>query len=286
MSTREIAVISGKGGTGKTTLVASIIPFLKNVIIADADVDAPDLNILFDSTIVTKEDFIGFQRPQIDYAKCIKCGKCYTHCNFNAITKDIVIKDSKCEGCTVCEVICPVDAITMHDYIIGKIYTRDTKYGTMVDARLIPGEESSGKLVTKVRTLAKEKALENNSDYILIDGSPGIACNVISAVTGVHRVVIVTEPTLSGLHDLDRVLRLVQTFGINPVVVINKCDIEDSMRINIKEYCKEKNIEVMLEIPFSREMVYAISNKVIPSLTDIPFFSDDSWINFISYIKD
>jgi len=285
MSIREIAIISGKGGTGKTTLTASIIPFLENVTIADADVDAPDLNILFDSTLLSSNPFIGFQRPTIDYSLCTKCGACYTHCNFNAITEDIVIKESKCEGCTVCKVVCPVQAISMHDYKIGEIFSRQTPYGTMVDARLIPGEESSGKLVTEVRTLAKEIATKQQSKYILIDGSPGIACNVISAVTGVDRVVIVTEPSLSGLHDLHKVLQLVKTFSISPVVVINKCDIENDMTEKIKTYCKEQQVDVLLEIPFDRKMVEAISNKQIPSLTDILFFQTPSWKNFITYLQ-
>lgn len=285
MSVKQIAIISGKGGTGKTTLAASIIPYLPNVIIADADVDAPDLNILFDSTLLSSEDFIGFQRPKIDYDKCIKCGKCYTHCNFNAITIDIVIKETKCEGCTVCKVVCPALAITMHDYTIGKLFTRQTPYGTMVDARLIPGEESSGKLVTKVRDLAKSIATQQQSDYILIDGSPGIACNVISAVTGVEKVVIVTEPTLSGLHDLQKVLQLVKTFSIEPVVVINKCDIESDITTKIKEYCQNQRVKVLLEIPFDKAMVMAISRKEIPSLTNISFFQEDHWKNFIEYLK-
>ena len=284
MRTKEIAFISGKGGTGKTTLTASVIPYLKELTIADCDVDAPDLNILFDGTILTEDNFYGFQRPIIDYELCIKCGKCATSCNFNAITEDIVIKDSKCEGCTVCEYVCPTDAISMHDYNIGKIFSRSTKYGNIIDARLIPGEESSGKLVTEVRNKAKEYAKNNNSKYIVIDGSPGIACNVISAVTGTDLVVIVTEPSLSGLHDLKKVVKLVKTFNIEPIIIINKFDLEVSISKKIEEYCSNLNLKVILKVPFDKLMVMAISDRLIPSEADIPFFKSDDWNNFIKYI--
>jgi MinD superfamily P-loop ATPase len=285
MSVKEIAIISGKGGTGKTSLTASIIPFLENVVIADCDVDAPDLNILFDSTLLKTEDFYGFQRPVIDYDKCIDCGLCYKSCNFNAITEDIKIKDGKCEGCKVCEHVCPVDAISMVDYKIGNVFTRETEYGVMVDARLIPGEESSGKLVTEVRTKAKNKATELEKEVVIIDGSPGIACNVISAVTGVDEVVIVTEPTLSGLHDLKRVVKLIKTFHLDPKVVINKFDIAIDMAEEIKLYCDSMGIEVVLEIPFDEEFVKSISRKQIPSLSDIGYFKKEEWSRFIRYLK-
>jgi MinD superfamily P-loop ATPase len=285
MSIKEISIISGKGGTGKTTLTASIIPFLKNIVIADADVDAPDLKILLDNELLSSEDFIGLQRAKINYDTCINCGRCSTVCNFGAISKDIVVNEGKCEGCTVCKVACPVNAITMEDYIVGKVFTRQTKYGPMVDARLIPGEEASGRLVSKVRQLSKEIGENQQKEYILLDGSPGIACNVISAITGANKVVIVTEPTLSGLHDLKRVLQLAKAFSIEPVVVINKCGIESTMENNIKEYCIETNIPIMLEIPFDRKMVESVARKEIPSLSNIQYFKEEEWKQFIDYLK-
>lgn len=286
MSLKEISIISGKGGTGKTSLVASIIPFLPEVVIADADVDAPDLKILLANTLVSEEDFVGLKRAKIDYDKCIHCGLCHEVCKFDAISEDIVVNEGKCEGCTVCKVACPVGAITMEDYIVGKVFTRNSTYGPMVDARLIPGEEASGRLVSKVRQLAKDIAEEQEKDYILLDGSPGIACNVISAITGADKVVVVTEPTLSGLHDLQRVLDLAKTFSIEPVVVINKCGIETSMEEQIKDYCSSNQIPVMLEIPFDKAMVTSIANKEIPSLTDIPYFKGEEWEKFIAYLKE
>ncbi len=281
----QISIISGKGGTGKTTLTSCVIPFLDRLVIADADVDAPDLKILLENTIETEEDFVGLQRARINYDKCIHCGRCHQVCNFNAISRDIQVNTGKCEGCSVCKVACPVDAITMEDYIVGKVYTRTTKYGPMVDARLIPGEEASGKLVTKVRKIAQKIAEERELDYILLDGSPGVACNVISAITGADKVVVVTEPTLSGLHDLKRVYKLIRTFGIAPVVVLNKCGIEPEMEAKIKSYCQKEQIPVLLEIPFDHQMVQVITKNQIPSLSEIPFFKTQEWDSFIQYLR-
>lgn len=280
----EIAIISGKGGTGKTSIIACIIPFLENIVIADCDVDAPDLNILLSGKIRETIDYVGFKRPVIDYDKCNNCGVCYQSCKFNAISEDIIINKSICEGCKVCEYVCPTDAITMHNYTIGKIFKRDTYYGPMVDARLIPGEESSGKLVAEVRYLARQWARKKEKDIILIDGSPGIACNVISAITGVSKAIVVTEPSVSGLHDLKRVIKLVKTFSVKVKVIINKYDLELSLAKKIKEYCDLEEIEVILEIPFDRKMVLSISDLKIPSINNIPFFESQKWHDFIAYL--
>ena len=281
----EIVVISGKGGTGKTCITASIIPYFDDLVIADCDVDAPDLNILIQGDIVKERDFIGFQRPIIDYDKCSYCGLCYTSCNFNAISEDIIINNSACEGCKVCEYVCPEDAITMHDSVIGKIYHRKTIFGPMIDARLIPGEESSGKLVAEVRKLARDVAYAENRNTIIIDGSPGIACNVISAITGVSKAVIVTEPTISGLHDLKKVIHLVKVFSVKAKVIINKYDLSLSKAKEIRDYLELMDIEIILEIPFDVEIVNSISNLQIPSTTDIEFFSSNEWFNFIEYLR-
>ena len=282
----EIVVISGKGGTGKTSLTASLIPFFDDLVIADCDVDAPDLNILIQGDIVKEIDFIGFQRPVIDYDKCNYCGLCHTSCNFNAISEDIIINDAACEGCKVCEYVCPTDAITMHDAVIGKIYHRQTIFGPMIDARLIPGEESSGKLVAEVRKLAREVAYAENRNTIIIDGSPGIACNVISAITGVSKAIIVTEPTISGLHDLKRVVHLVKMFSVEAKVIINKYDLSLKKAKEIKEYLDLMDLEVVLELPFDVEVVNSISNLQIPSTTEIKFFSSKKWFDFIEYLQN
>lgn len=285
MKINEIAVISGKGGTGKTSLVASLIPYFKNVTLADCDVDAPDLNILFESKLIKKNGFVGIQKPVLDKTLCTDCKLCFTSCKFNAINEDISFNLPKCEGCSVCEYVCPVNAIKLVDYTIGDIFIRDTVYGKMVDAKLYPGEETSGKLVSEVRRNAKKIAEENNSKHIIIDGSPGIACNVISTVTGVNKVVIVTEPSLSGLHDLDKVYKLVTTFSLKPVLVINKYDLSNDLTKDLEYYAKENDIPILLKIPFDKKIVDSISNLEIPSLNDISIFNSIDWKNFIDYLK-
>ena len=280
----EIAIISGKGGTGKTSITACIIPFLENIVMADCDVDAPDLNILLPGEVKETINFIGFKRPEIDYDICNKCGVCFQSCKFNSISEDIVINKSTCEGCKVCEYVCPMDAITMHDYVIGNIFKRETYYGPMIDARLTPGEESSGKLVAEVRKLARDEARKQEKDTIIIDGSPGIACNVISAITGVSKAIIVTEPSVSGLHDLKRVIKLVKTFSVEAKVIINKFDLELNLTKQIKEYCDLEEIEVILDVPFDRNMVLSISDLKIPSINKIPFFESQKWHDFIAYL--
>ena len=284
MSISQISIISGKGGTGKTTLAASIIPFLSNLVIADADVDAPDLKILLDSEIIHSEDFVGLQRAKINYDKCIHCGLCHEVCNFGAISSDIIVNSGKCEGCTVCKVACPVDAISMLDYVVGSVFERTTSYGPMIDARLTPGEESSGKLVAEVRKLARDTAYKENRNTIIIDGSPGIACNVISTISGVSKALIVTEPTESGIHDLKRVLSLSKMFSVKAKVVINKFDLNNKKSQEIIDFCDLNGTEVVLKIPFDKRIVESISNLVIPSVDNIPFFESKEWLSFVEYL--
>lgn len=285
MSINEIVVISGKGGTGKTTLVASLVPYLENLVIADCDVDAPDLNILFGEKIRESKDFVGLERPVIDYDKCIKCGKCYESCRFNGIRQEISINNSKCEGCGLCEYICPVNAIEMEEYVVGNVLKSDTNYGLMIHGRLIPGEETSGKLVSEVRKEAKIEAEINQKNTIIIDGSPGIACNVIASITGTKKVIIVIEPTLSGLHDLERVHKLVQKFNSDIIVVINKSTLSERGVRSIKNYCRENNLEIGLEIPFNKNIVKSIANKEIPSIAESEFFEKIGFFKLVEKLK-
>jgi MinD superfamily P-loop ATPase len=283
MNINEIVVISGKGGTGKTTLTASLIPYLEDIIIADCDVDAPDLNILLDPKIKSTHRFVGLKKAIIDQEKCIKCGLCEKHCKFSAISKDIILAQSKCEGCGVCEFVCPVDAISMEDAVVGELYESDTAFGNFVHAKLIPGEETSGKLVAEVRKKAKALAVLNNKKNIIIDGSPGIACNVISSLTGASQVVIVTESTFSGLHDLKRVYELTKKLNLKVQVVINKFDLSPHHSEMIEKYCSENNIVVGLKIPFTTKIVKSIVTKTIPSVGEKEFFKE---IGFFKFIND
>ena len=282
MDINEIVVISGKGGTGKTTLTASLVPYFKDVVIADCDVDAPDLKILFEGDTKITEAFVGMKKAIIDEAICIKCGKCYEKCKFGAIDAEININIPKCEGCGVCEFVCPVSAIKMEDAVVGDLFVSDTDYGTMVHAKLIPGEETSGKLVSQVRKRAKQIAKEQGKNTILVDGSPGVACNVISSITGAKKVIIVTEPTLSGLHDLERVYKVSQKFRLKALVVVNKYDLSLEMTEKIEEYCKANSIAMALKIPFDKRMVKAVVEKKIPSVAEKEFFEG---LNFDDFIK-
>lgn len=267
MEIKEIVVISGKGGTGKTTITSSLIPYFQDIVIGDCDVDAPNLQILFNPQNSEKESFYGMKKAKLDKELCIKCGRCYEVCRFDAVENP-----KKCESCSICEYVCPVGAIKMVDNEAGEIYVSETKYGKMVHACLFPGEENSGKLVAEVRKKAKKIAQEENKKYILLDGAPGVACNVISSLTGVKKAVIVTEPTLSGLHDLERVLELIERFRIKPYFVINKYDLSLEMANKIEEFLKDKGFEVSVKVPFDKRVVNAIGRKEIPSVAEKELF--------------
>ena len=267
MEIKEIVVISGKGGTGKTTVTSSLIPYFQNVVIGDCDVDAPNLQILFNPQNTIKEDFFGMKKALLNKELCIQCGKCYELCKFDAVDNI-----SKCESCGVCEYVCPVGAIKMVPNRAGEIFISDTKYGKIVHVCLFPGEENSGKLVAEVRKRAKQTAKEEGKSFIILDGAPGVACNVISSLTGVRKAVIVTEPTLSGLHDLERVLSLIERFRITPYFVINKYDLSVEISQKIEDFLKERNFSVSVKIPFDKRIVDAVRKKAVPSVEEHELF--------------
>lgn len=281
MEIKEIVVISGKGGTGKTTITSSLIPYFQDIVIGDCDVDAPNLQILFNPQNSKKESFYGMKKAKLDKELCIECGRCYEVCRFDAVENP-----KKCESCSICEYVCPVGAIKMVDNEAGEIYVSETKYGKMVHACLFPGEENSGKLVAEVRKKAKKIAQEENKKYILLDGAPGVACNVISSLTGVKKAVIVTEPTLSGLHDLERVLELIERFRIKPYFVINKYDLSLEMANKIEEFLKDKGFEVSVKVPFNKRVVNAIGRKEIPSVAEKQLFQELGFEKLAESLKD
>jgi MinD superfamily P-loop ATPase len=255
---KQIAVISGKGGTGKTVLTASFSALAKNKVMADCDVDAADLHLLLHPVIKERHDFAGGITAKIDEGVCIRCRQCVDICRFDSITDKIKVDPISCEGCALCSRICPVEAIKMEDNICGEWFVSETKYGPLVHAKLGIAEENSGKLVTKVRQVAKEIAKNKGMDYVIIDGPPGIGCPVIASLTGVDVAVIVTEPTLSGIHDMERVLDVASHFEIDSKVVVNKYDLNIDNSKQIMSFCREKNIELAGMIPFSREVSESI----------------------------
>ncbi|MDA8408699.1 MAG: ATP-binding protein [Deltaproteobacteria bacterium] len=249
---KELTVISGKGGTGKTSIAASFAFLAKNRVLADCDVDAADLHILAQPEIIHQEDFFGGKKAVIDHDKCSLCGICKENCRYSAISASFVVDHTACEGCALCHYLCPESAITMEETLNGKWFISNTRFGPMVHANLIPGEENSGKLVALVRNQAKLIAEERNMDIVIVDGAPGVGCPVISSITGVDHVVVVTEPTMSGLHDMKRAAELVRHFNIPISLVINKWDIHPGMTAEIEEFAKSGNISLAGKIPYDR----------------------------------
>jgi len=246
---KEIVVVSGKGGTGKTTIVASMAVLARNKVMADCDVDAADLYLLLHPVNQERREFRSGQTAVIDRDRCNQCGLCQDVCRFEAI-KEFRVDPVACEGCGFCYHVCPEEAITMQDNLSGNWFVADTKYGPLVYAKLGVAQENSGKLVATVRQQARLIAKQQGLDFILSDGPPGIGCPVISSISGVSLAVIVTEPTLSGMHDLKRVIGVCQHFGVPVVVCINKHDLNAINTHQIERYCQEQAIPVVSKIPF------------------------------------
>ncbi|MGB9682027.1 MAG: ATP-binding protein [bacterium] len=260
---KQLVVISGKGGTGKTTITASFASLAKNKVMVDCDVDAADLYILLEPKILEKHKFIGSKTAVIDKARCAQCGRCIEVCRFDAISKDFIVDPISCEGCEVCSHICPEKAIKMEDKPSGEWFISETLYGPFVHAKLGIAEENSGKLVAILRQNAMAIAKREGLDLIIIDGSPGIGCPVIASITGTNLALVVTEPTLSGIHDMARVIELVKHFKIKAYVVINKFDLNIEMTRIIEEYCEANEIELAGKIAYDPIVTEALINRKI-----------------------
>jgi len=249
---KEIIIISGKGGTGKTSLVSSFAYLAENKVLCDADVDAADLHLILDPEIIERNDFFSGRTASIDQEKCVQCGLCRELCRWNAISEDFVIDPIECEGCGVCHYFCTENAVDFPLNNCGEWFISDTRFGFMVHASLGIAEENSGRLVAQVRNRAGELAARLRADRILGDGPPGTGCPVIASVSGCDLVLIVTEPTVSGVHDMERVLALAAHFGVPALVVINKADLNTEQAVRINEIAKQQNSRVIARIPFDR----------------------------------
>jgi MinD superfamily P-loop ATPase len=262
----ELAVLSGKGGTGKTSLVASFAALSRDKVLADCDVDASDLHLVLGPRPVSTESFSGSKVAIIREDDCTLCGRCMDVCRFDAV---VVVRDggpsassyridpSACEGCGACRMVCSADAVDLLDAATGEWYVSDTRLGPLVHAKLHPGQEASGKLVTVVRSQAAALAKRRGLELSIIDGSPGIGCPVIASMTGATLALVVTEPTMSGLHDLERVASVAHKLGVPVAVVVNKCDLNPEMSRRITEWACAAGARALGEIPYDEAVTEA-----------------------------
>jgi MinD superfamily P-loop ATPase len=260
----EIAIISGKGGTGKSILSAALATVSEEVVLADCDVDAANQWLIFHPVHEEEEPFTGSQKAVIDSSLCTNCGVCVSCCRFNAIQardQEVVISETFCDGCLLCVRLCPQQAIRVVKNEKSRLYSGRFRHGRMVYGRLAPGEENSGKLVNLVRAKAREQAKQHELKTIIIDGPPGIGCPVISAITGVEQLVIVTEPSLSAIHDMQRAMEMSEKFNLKRHVVINKYDLDEEMIGEIEKICSGRGIGVIGKIPFDSAVITAMTNR-------------------------
>lgn len=285
---RQLVVMSGKGGTGKTSLVAALSTLVKEKVLADCDVDAPDLHLVLDPEPRRHETFIAGKEARIVPERCSACGDCAKYCRFDAI--HLVANDAgrsvyavdpmACEGCGLCARVCTSGAVEMSDAPRGEWFISDTRNGPLVHARLNIGGENSGKLVSLVRSQASALAEELGTDLVLVDGPPGIGCPAIASVTGARLVLVVTEPTVSGAHDLERVAQLVQGFALPLAVCVNKADLNPDMTERIRAFCDEHGFSVVGELSYDTAVVKAqVQGKSILEYGDSPVAAQirDMW---------
>jgi MinD superfamily P-loop ATPase len=254
---KEVVILSGKGGTGKTSIVASFAALARCKVLADCDVDAADLHLLLQPTARRDEEFWSGEAAFVDEERCTRCGLCQDVCRFGAI-KDYSVDQVSCEGCGLCSRVCPADAIAMQPCMAGYWFISDTRHGTLVHAKLGIAQENSGKLVTLVRVNARRVVEEEGLNCIVSDGPPGIGCPAVASLTGADLALLVTEPTLSGIHDLERVVGLCRYFHIPAMVCINKCDLNGDNSSRIEEYCDNERIEVAARVPFDNVVTEAL----------------------------
>jgi MinD superfamily P-loop ATPase len=261
---KQLVILSGKGGTGKTTVTAALAHLASQgraIVMADADVDAANLELVLNPTKQEAQDFSGGKAAVIDAAACISCGACAEVCRFDAIVSNngvYCVDELACEGCAACHYQCPADAIQMEEQRDGQWFRSDTRFGPLLHAHLFAGQENSGKLVTMVKQQARLRALDTNAALVLVDGPPGIGCPVIAACSGADLALHVVEPTVSGVHDLERIMATTDHFGVPSLVVVNKADLNPSRAEEIADYCAERGVEVVGRIPYDTVVTEAM----------------------------
>lgn len=261
---KEITILSGKGGTGKTSVTAALASLTNNAVFCDNDVDAADLHLLLNPKIEIEHTFRGAWVAHIDENICTACGICTEYCRFDAIhpsNNAFQINEYQCEGCRLCEKVCPHNAITSEQSTKNKWFISSTRFGKLVHATMVPGEENSGKLVALIRENARKIAQQQKSSLLINDGPPGVGCTAISSITGTDHVLLVIEPTQSGLHDAKRVIELVNKFNIGISAIINKYDLNENVSALCESYLKQMNIPLLGKIPFDKEFVQAMVQK-------------------------
>lgn len=269
---KQLLILSGKGGTGKTTIASAFIKLARAKAYADCDVDAPNLHLIMGlESQPSRKDYCGLPKASIDPEKCIQCGKCADHCRFHAISSEPVYQVDlySCEGCGVCQLVCPVDAVSMDRYVDGDLMLYKDQDAVFSTAQLKMGSGTSGLLVTEVKKQLIQEA--EGAEFAIIDGSPGIGCPVIASISGVDLVLIVAEPSLSGISDMQRVLQTARKFGTKVALCVNKYDTNEKISATIKEYCVEQEIPFVGEIPFDPAAVQTINEGL--TLVDIDSLS-------------
>ncbi len=277
---REVVVVSGKGGTGKTSLTAAFACLSENSVLCDGDVDAADLHLLLEPTIQQNNDFYAGGLANIDQDACTQCGQCLTLCKFGAIKDSFEVDPIRCEGCGVCVDLCPVSCIEFPERKCGQWFVSDTKHGTMVHAKLGIGQENSGRLVSLIRKEAQEIAIQQSSDLLITDGPPGIGCPVIAAITGATVLLVVVEPTVSGAHDMARVVKLANHFKLPTLLCVNKYDLNNEMSEQIIDQAEQLGVKFAGKIPFDTQFTHAM----VASQTVVEFDPDSDSANAIKQV--
>lgn len=270
---RQVAVMSGKGGAGKTSVTAALLKFLPEVVAVDADVNASNLPILLDLQTLSENSYYGMDVAQIATDSCTRCGQCLEICAFHAIDLDergTYSVNDECEGCAACSWVCPAKCINLVPHSSGTEYLSRLENGFMLHADLIPGEDNSGKLIASIRKQARKVATENDLDFILIDGPPGTSCQAISSLTGVDMVLAVLEESLSGLSDYQRLAKLVEQFRIPHLVLLNKTGINPALGKRIESIVADNGGEIVARIPFDMEIPRSLSRR--ETLHDLPTY--------------